>query len=153
MRTENTLEFDAEIGALEVADQALEGFSRQMTWPDETLFQVRLVLEELLINVIHHGGDGQRQPRIRLHLVQEGDHFALEIADDGIAYDPLQAPPPDLESDVEDRPIGGLGVHLARQLSDSIAYQRVAGWNRIKMTKTVPQARLTPLPDTSQSGR
>lgn len=137
MQTETTIEFDAEIGALQIADQALEDFSRQMTWTDQALFQVRLVVEELLMNIISYGGDGQRCPRVRLQLAQDADLLALELADDGIAFDPLQAPPPDLEAELEDRPIGGLGVHLVRQLADSVAYQRVDGWNRLKVTKTV----------------
>jgi anti-sigma regulatory factor (Ser/Thr protein kinase) len=137
MRTESTIEFDAELGALQSADQRLEDFSRQMGWTDQALFQVRLVVEELLMNIISHGSDGQRRPSIRLQLAQDGDLLMLEIADDGIAFDPLQAPPPDLEAELEDRPIGGLGVHLVRQLSDTIAYRRVDGWNRLEVTKTL----------------
>lgn len=137
MRTETTIEFDAELGALQSADQRLEDFSRQMGWTDQALFQVRLVVEELLMNIISHGSDGQRRPRIRLQLAQDGDLLTLEIADDGIAFDPLQAPPPDLEAALEDRPIGGLGVHLVRQLSDTVAYRRVDGWNRFEVTKTL----------------
>lgn len=137
MRTESTIEFDAELGALQFADHRLVDFSRLMGWTERALFQVRLVVEELLMNIISHGSDGQHRPRIRLQLAQDDNLLRLEIADDGIAFDPLQALPPDLEADLDDRPIGGLGVHLVRQLSDNVAYRRVDGWNRLEVTKTL----------------
>lgn len=137
MQAESTTEFEAEMAALGTADQAVEAFSQRMSWAEEALFQVRLVVEEVLMNVISHGSDGVHRPRIRLRLAQDGDLLSMEIADTGIAYDPLQAPPPDLEADIEDRPIGGLGVHLMREMMDSLAYHREGDWNRLTMTKKV----------------
>ncbi len=132
-----TLELKAELAGLEQADQALDGFAARMAWPETTLFQLRLVLEEILMNVMAHGADGDRLPQVRLQIAQQGSLLVLEIADDGVAFDPLQAPVPDLDADLDDRPIGGLGVFLVRQLTDSVAYRREAGWNRLSVTKTV----------------
>ena len=101
-----TLELDAEIESLATADKAVGDFAESMSWPDEATFKVKLVLEEILMNVISYGGDSSHKPRITLHLSQQNDLLSMEISDDGIAYDPLTAPPPDLESDLDDRPIG-----------------------------------------------
>ena len=90
-----------------------------------------------MMNVISYGSDGAVIPNVRLHLAQQGAALSMEIADDGVAFDPLQAPAPDLDADIDDRPIGGLGVFLVRELMDSVAYRREAGWNRLSVTKTL----------------
>jgi serine/threonine-protein kinase RsbW len=132
-----TLELDAEIESLATADKAVGDFAESMSWPDEATFKVKLVLEEILMNVISYGGDSSHKPRITLHLSQHNDLLSMEISDDGIAYDPLTAPPPDLESDLDDRPIGGLGVHLVRELMDKVSYRFKDGRNHLLVTKTL----------------
>ena len=132
-----TLELKADMAGLQSADRALDEFAARMAWPETALFQVRLVLEEIMMNVISYGSDGADIPHVRLHLAQQGAALSMEIADDGVAFDPLQAPAPDLDADIDDRPIGGLGVFLVRELMDSVAYRREADWNRLSVTKTL----------------
>jgi serine/threonine-protein kinase RsbW len=74
-----------------------------------------------------------------MHLSQQGDLVSMEISDDGIPYDPLTAPPPDLESDLDDRPVGGLGVFLIRELMDSVSYRFEDGRNHLLVTKALVQ--------------
>lgn len=59
------------------------------------------------------------------------DEFNVEIADQGAAFDPLAAAAPDVALDLEDRPIGGLGIFLLREFANSISYRREDGWNRL----------------------
>jgi serine/threonine-protein kinase RsbW len=132
-----TLELDADIESLATADKAVGDFAESMSWPDEATFKLKLVLEEILMNVISHGGDRSHKPHITLHLSQQKELVSMEISDDGIAYDPLTAPPPNLESHLDDRPIGGLGVHLVRALMDSVSYRFVGGRNHLLVTKTL----------------
>jgi anti-sigma regulatory factor (Ser/Thr protein kinase) len=134
-----TVELDADTESLATADKAVGEFAESMSWPQEATFKVKLVLEEILMNVISHGGDGTHKPHIRLDLSQQKDLVSMEISDDGIAYDPLTAPAPDLESDLEDRPIGGLGVYLIRELMDSVSYRFKDGRNHLLVTKTLVQ--------------
>ena len=62
------------------------------------------------------------------------DPRVIEIIDDGIPFDPLtEAPEPDLTSPIEDRPIGGLGVHFTKSLMDDVEYCRESGKNRLKI--------------------
>ncbi len=58
-----------------------------------------------------------------------------EISDDGVAFDPLKVPPPDLTADLESRPIGGLGVHFVKTLMDEVAYRREGDRNVLTMRK------------------
>jgi len=132
---ELTLRLDADLESIAIADKAVGDFAESMSWPDDSIFKVKLVLEEILMNVISYGGDGAHKPSISMHLSQKGDLVSMEIADDGIPYDPLTAPPPDLESDLDHRPVGGLGVFLIRELMDSVAYRRENGRNHLTVKK------------------
>ena len=131
------IELKAEMADLEKADHMIAEFAHAKLWSEETLFQIRLVLEEIMINVISHGSDGLNTPQISLRLGQENGIITMEIADNGKPYDPLDASPPDIASALDDRPIGGLGVYLVRQLMDDVSYCHDKGWNKLTLTKTI----------------
>jgi anti-sigma regulatory factor (Ser/Thr protein kinase) len=133
-----TLELSADMAGLEKADKTLDELALALHLPEETLFQVRLVLEEVLMNVISYGAGGGAVPHVQLSMAQEDSTLSMEIADNGIAFDPLQLPAPDLDAEIDDRPIGGLGIFLVRELMDSVTYRRDGDWNRLRVTKTVP---------------
>lgn len=97
---------------------------------------VRLIVEELASNAIDHGGaDVSQSPEhaLSVHLVLDGELLRLEFRDNGKAYDPLATPDPDLDADVEERAIGGLGIFLIRQLADDIAYERRDNLNILRI--------------------
>jgi serine/threonine-protein kinase RsbW len=104
---------------------------------EAAVFQVNLVLEELVTNVITHGlGAGQPGSiSVRIELV--GDRLEIVLADDARPFDPFVMPTPDLTADIEDRPVGGLGVHFVRTLMDEWGYARVSGKNIIWLQKTL----------------
>lgn len=131
------IELTADLANLGKADQAVAQFGELMAWPEKTLSHVRLVVEELMMNIIAHGSDGVNVPHIRIHLAQQDGTLMMEVADDGVAFDPLQTPSPDLDASLDERAIGGLGVHLIRGLMDSVSYRREGGWNRLSATKAM----------------
>ena len=104
-------------------------------WPESLTFKVNLVLEELGLNFLSYGGRGSdRQPEIEIVLKSDDDTLTIEILDDGNPFNPLQdAKDPNIDSPLEARSIGGLGVHLVRSLMDDLSYQRTAGKNRLTM--------------------
>ena len=96
-------------------------------------YAVRLALDELLSNVIRYAYDDDARHRIDLKL-ETGVPFALTIEDDGKPFDPLaDAPPPVLDGPVEDRPIGGLGLHILKKMGLRLAYRREAGRNVLRV--------------------
>ncbi len=133
-----TLELLADMAGLEKADKSLDELALAVQLPEETLFQVRLVLEEVLMNVISYGAGDGAVPHVQLNMAQKDGTLSMEIADNGIAFDPLQLPAPDLDAEIDDRPIGGLGIFLVRELMDSVTYRRDGDWNRLMVTKIVP---------------
>jgi anti-sigma regulatory factor (Ser/Thr protein kinase) len=57
----------------------------------------------------------------------------LLIEDNGAAFDPTEAPDPEVNRSLEDMPIGGLGIHLVRELTDGFDYQRINDCNQVRV--------------------
>src|SRR5262249_11036600 len=110
-------------------------FGRAQRLPANVVNAVNVVLDEAVSNAINHGYDAGVRGEIAVRLRRAGDAVLLEVEDDGRPFDPLQTPPPDLTPPPEQRPIGGLGVHLIRNLMDEVTYARVDGRNALKMIK------------------
>ena len=101
---------------------------------------LNVVLDEAVSNPIHHGYDAGVGGEIVVRLRRASDRVEVEVEDDGRPFDPLQAPPPDLTLPLERRPIGGLGIHLIRNLMDEVDYARQGGRNVLKMAKRLAKA-------------
>lgn len=115
--------------------EQLEAFAEANNWPLGIAMQVQLILEEVLLNSMTHGLGGRADGKVQLSLEQSGDQVAIEVVDNGIAFDPLDHPEPDLDASIEDRQIGGLGIHFMRTIMDSVSYERDGGLNRLRMSK------------------
>jgi anti-sigma regulatory factor (Ser/Thr protein kinase) len=70
-----------------------------------------------------------------VRLALDPDTLTIQVADDGVPFNPVDAPPPDLDLPIEERPIGGLGIHIVRSLVDTIEHRRDDGRNVLTMTK------------------
>lgn len=114
---------------------AIGEFSREQDWPPDIEFQVDLVLEELVLNVVHHGSDGG-EGEISIELISDEEAVIIDIIDDGRPFDPLtDAPEPDTDSGIEDRAVGGLGIHLVRTMMDDVTYRREENKNHMRLVK------------------
>jgi len=128
-------EFLVATGRLVASLDALETALREESLGDAEVLDLRLVAEEVLTNVTKYGhGDG-REHAVRLRLSLAATVVRLEFSDDGRPFDPLAAAPPDLEAEMEERAIGGLGIHLIRSLVDGAEYNRVGDLNILILTK------------------
>lgn len=65
------------------------------------------------------------------YSVPKTGELAVEVGDQGVAFDPLTVTPPDLTSDLASRPVGGLGIFLLKSFAKSLSYRREQGWNRL----------------------
>jgi len=98
-------------------------------------FDLNLVLEELFTNSVRHGGCGGVADAVRIRLRAAAEGIELEYRDRGAPFNPLNAASPDLTAPLLDRPDGGLGVHLVRQVMQDVRYRRVAETNELKMIR------------------
>ena len=112
---------------------AIETLGREDDWPDDLVFRVNLVLEELILNIMDYGTDGG-DPDISLVVASEEDSITIDLSDRGRPFDPLtEAPAPDLTAAVGERRVGGLGVHLTKTLMDDVRYSHEDGRNRLSI--------------------
>jgi serine/threonine-protein kinase RsbW len=97
-----------------------------------------LALEEVFLNVATHSAAALgRVPSVEIALTIRDHEVTLSLADDAPAFDPLTLPTPDLDAPLEDRPIGGLGVHLVKELMDVVTYERSGDRNILSLKKRV----------------
>ena len=102
----------------------------------ETWASVEVALDELLTNIVLYAYRDGGGHEIVVDACVEKDVLRIQIRDDGVPFDPTTVPPPDLEADLDGRPLGGLGLHFARLTFDGIAYRRDRGWNVLMVEKT-----------------
>ena len=134
MSVELSLRMETTLDELPRINAAIEAFARRESWSARLEFQIKLVIEELAINVVKHGGGAGGAAEIE--LVSDADRVTIEFSDGGRPFDPLtESPPPDTSSGIEDRPVGGLGVHLVRTMVEEGSYRREGGRNRLTMVK------------------
>lgn len=107
----------------------IETILEEKAIPLKTAYTVNLAVEEVATNIINYGFDDNAEHFITLHLTMGIDAIEIRMEDDGREFDPLALNPPDIEIPVEQRPVGGLGIHLVRQTVDNITYRREAGKN------------------------
>ena len=114
---------------------AVEAFSADEDWSTDLLFRINLVIEELVLNIIDYGYD-DNDHEIELNFNSDANSVTIDITDEGRAFDPLNdAPEPDIDSPLEDRHVGGLGVYLARTMMDELTYRRENSRNHLTLVK------------------
>ena len=120
-----------------VSDRAelekLEGFTADFALKaglsDKDLFALQIIVEELVTNVIDYGGVPAGEHAVRVDLSAEGGELLIRLTDRGTEYNPLLREDPDTTLPAEQRPIGGLGVHFCKKLTDAQEYERRDGCN------------------------
>ncbi|MCY3592054.1 MAG: ATP-binding protein [Acidobacteria bacterium] len=116
--------------------EAVETLGQEERWAQDVIYAIVLSLEEVATNVVRHGGSEPGSSEIEIEVTSSDDEVRVEVRDGGRAFDPFhEAPEPDLDAAVEDRKIGGLGVHFVKVLMDETSYSREGGRNHVTMVK------------------
>ncbi len=115
--------------------ETVEDFCASHDVPAKAVFQINLAVDELLTNTISYGYPNGGRHDITLDLSLHGAEIVIDLIDDALAFNPLDAPPPDLDSPLEDRRIGGLGVHLVKTIMDEVSYRREGDRNHLTLRK------------------
>lgn len=117
--------------------------AKRLKLAEENYCKLELVMEELVVNVVDHAypdqpGDIEVSCRL-MEAKQDGQpRFCVTLRDWGIAFDPLGRATPDTQLSCEDRQIGGLGIFLAREMTDSISYQHIDAANELTFCFNLP---------------
>lgn len=110
-------------------------FADRVGMDAETRRTLNLVFDELLNNTISYGYEDDDDHIIELTVSLSRDRLCATISDDGKPFDPLKSDTPDTGLSVEDRPVGGLGVHLVRNMIDHVSYERRGSHNVVHLEK------------------
>lgn len=94
-----------------------------------------LILEELYTNTITHGASDGRDIFIEVNLGIDKNELGMTYKDNGIPFNVLELPDPDLTASIENREVGGLGVYYVKTLTDSVEYEYLEKQNVLKMKK------------------
>lgn len=113
----------------------LETLEKEWNLPPGFIPSVNLALEEALSNVIFYAFEKDSQNEISIDFQQGDSELTIVISDEGIPYDPTQKEDPDINLPAEDRPIGGLGIFLIRQIMNEVTYSRVGQKNQLTLAK------------------
>jgi anti-sigma regulatory factor (Ser/Thr protein kinase) len=112
-------------------------FGARHALPDRIVSHVNLALDEAITNIVFYAYDDADDHEIGVRISLAQGMLTAELVDDGRAFDPLQVAAPDLAAPLEERAVGGLGVHLMRHLVDDIQYRRDGGRNHLVFTKRI----------------
>jgi anti-sigma regulatory factor (Ser/Thr protein kinase) len=117
--------------------EILEEFGEKHEIPFKAGMEINLAVEEILMNIISYSHQDVTDYEIEVKWWLEDNYFLMEFIDDGIEFDPLKLPEPDLESSLEDRKIGGLGIYFVRKLMQDVKYSRENQKNILFLKKKV----------------
>src|SRR3546814_1814549 len=106
-------------------------------WSSDVCSSDLVVFDDAVSNSINYGFDDQAEHEIEVRMTLSERRLRLEVIDDGIAFDPLRNEDPDVELDIDERKIGGLGIYLIKNIMDDVKYVREGNYNRLIMEKAV----------------
>jgi anti-sigma regulatory factor (Ser/Thr protein kinase) len=113
----------------------IDELSEELDFTPELNFNLNLVLEEAVSNVILYAYGKEEQKEISLVAQSCDNNLVFVLTDSGTEFDPTKVPDADITLSAEEREIGGLGIFLIRQIMNTVEYQRIDGKNVLTMRK------------------
>ena len=113
-------------------------FAEQNRLRKDLIADIRLVMEEVFSNIVQYGFEDEDRHHIAVDMEYRGGELILSVVDDGKPFNPLQAPPPEIDKPLEDRCPGGMGIFMVTRLMDQLEYRMEEGKNILKMKKPAP---------------
>ena len=96
---------------------------------------MNVVFDEFLNNIISYAYRDQNEHDIEIQVELVGNQLKTIIIDDGTSFNPFKTSSPDTKLSIEEREIGGLGIHLVQNMMDKVAYQRLKDKNVVTLIK------------------
>ena len=121
MHTESTLRITAEFRDLARIRRFVQDTATALRCDSSAVQDLILAVDEAATNIIVHGYQCQPGP-IEIEVRQIGDSVMVRLRDQAPLFDPTLVPPPNIELPLEQRPFGGMGIHMIRQVVDELFY-------------------------------
>ena len=137
-----TVRIAAKQEELSTISSVVQDLGKRESWSESLVYKIDLVLEELCLNIMNYGfsDEGREGKAIEITFVSEDGSLKIDILDEGRPFDPIEdSPDPDVDSDVEDRAVGGLGIFLVKTIMDEMHYRREQGRNHLSLVAHNPE--------------
>lgn len=138
MQTSYSLHTTAKLENLSQIRDFVETSAMELGHDPDFIYHALIAVDELATNIILHGYQGQGG-KLEVQVEQVADDLILRLRDEATPFDPTTLPAPNLTLPLEKRPIGGLGVYLARQAMDEVHHRVTStGGNELTLVKRRP---------------
>lgn len=124
-----------QITEIDRLNKSFNVFAENIGIPNTDSQKINLVFDELLNNIMTYAYQDEVEHDIEVKWELSGDRLTVTIADDGIPFNPFGTETPDTALSLEEREVGGLGIHLVRNVMDKVLYQRHIDKNVVTLTK------------------
>lgn len=124
-----------DISEISKLNEFVEEIGNEFSLTPDVVFNVNLVLEEAIVNVINYAYPKEKHESIYLSAQLHEGSIVFVLTDTGMQFDPTKAPEADITLSLEERPIGGLGIFLIRQIMNEVSYERIDGKNVLTLSK------------------
>jgi len=124
-----------DIGQIALLPEFVETVAEKAQLDHEAVFNLNLALEEAISNVIMYAYPEGTDGTVDIEAVVDGKHVSFVITDSGKPFDPTGKEEVNINAEVAERPIGGLGIHLVRTIMDTVSYERKDEKNILTITK------------------
>ena len=121
----------------------LDAFAARHDLAADVRRDLHLAVDEIVNNIVRNAQP--RHPEVTVHLAVDDSALQIRIVDDGAAFDPRSKAAPDITLGLEDRPIGGLGIFLVRQVMEDVDYRRSRGKNRLTLRRRLTAGPAAPV--------
>lgn len=115
----------------------IEDVGNDFSLTPDIVFNLNLVLEEAVVNIINYAYPKEDHQHIYLSAKMRDDSIVLVLTDTGKEFDPTAAPEADVTLSADEREIGGLGIFLIRQIMNEVKYERIEGKNVLTLEKKI----------------
>lgn len=139
MKTKEII-LNADLQEISRLPQFVEEICNELQLPAAVSFNLNLVLEEAVTNIIQYAYQDKDGKTITVSAEYDPSGITLKLTDSGVAFDPTAVPDADTSLSLNERPVGGLGIFLIRQIMDSVLYSRESGHNILTLRKDISQS-------------
>lgn len=127
------MELAPRLSAISSLAEVIEEFGQNHDIPDAQIYFVNLEIDELMTNYVAYAYHRVKRPRMLVTLRAFANKLVLVVTDSGPPFNPLEAPEADLTSEMDERRVGGMGLHLVRQYADRIDYRCIDDQNILSL--------------------
>jgi anti-sigma regulatory factor (Ser/Thr protein kinase) len=132
-----SFELNSQLSDLKALNQHLITFGRNIGLSELCISEINICLDELFTNIVLYGFKDDREHKIKFTIKVDDNILIAIIEDDGVPFNPLKKKAAELPVNVESAKIGGLGIHITKELVDEISYERKQGINRATIKKSI----------------